>query len=258
MIERKIIMTCGIYKIENLVNHKIYIGQSTDIEKRWVKHKSSSQNQLDHSYNTPLYRSFRKYGISQFSFSVIEECKVSELNNRERYWINYYDSFFNGYNLTLGGDGSGTEIKKDKIIGIFQDLSTTNLLQREIAEKWNISEEMVQGINTGRYWKRDNINYPIRESKRQTQHYCIDCGKPIYKTSIRCIDCEKKHRIIPQEKMLIDRETLKSLIRITSFTQIGRQYGVADNTVRKWCDKFNLPKRVKDIKKYSDEDWKKI
>lgn len=248
-------MTCGIYKIENLVNHKIYIGQSSNIEKRWVKHKSSAQNPTDHSYETPLYRSFRKYGINQFDFSIIEECKVNELNDKERYWINYYDSFFNGYNLTLGGDGSGTEIKKDKIIGIFQDLSTTNLLQREIAEKWDISEEMVQGINTGRYWKRDNINYPIRKPKQQAQHYCIDCGKPIDRQAIRCVECSHKAQRKVERP---SREELKNLIRTTPFTHIAKKYGVSDKAIVKWCISENLPKKVSDIKKYSDEEWEKL
>ena len=58
--------------------------------------------------------------------------------------------------------------------------------------------------------------------------------------------------------MLISREELKKLIRTTPFTTIGKQYGVTDNAVRKWCDKYNLPRKVKEIKSYSDEEWKLI
>lgn len=58
--------------------------------------------------------------------------------------------------------------------------------------------------------------------------------------------------------MLISREELKKLIRATSFTTIGKQYGVTDNAVRKWCDKYNLPRKVKEIKSYSDEEWELI
>ena len=58
--------------------------------------------------------------------------------------------------------------------------------------------------------------------------------------------------------MLISREELKKLIRTTPFTTIGKQYGVTDNTVRKWCDKYNLPRKVKEIKSYSDEEWELI
>ena len=88
--------------------------------------------------------------------------------------------------------------------------------------------------------------------------YCIDCGVEIRAESIRCRNCESKHRTIPLENMPITREELKNLIRTVPFTQIGKKYGVSDNAIRKWCDKFNLPRTVKDIKSYSDEEWKLI
>lgn len=251
-------MTCGIYKIENLINHKVYIGQSRKIESRWVKHKSACFNENAHEYNTPLYRAIRKYGLNNFSFEIIDECDIKELNDKEKYWIAKYNSFFNGYNLTLGGDGSGTEIYKEKIMGIFNDLQNTNLIQREIATKWEISEEMVQGINTGRYWKRDDIFYPIRKQYRAEQRYCCDCGVLIFRTAIRCPKCEYLHRTIPVDKMRISREELKHLIRTTPFTTIAANYGVTDNTIRKWCKKMNLPFSAKQIKTISDEDWENI
>jgi group I intron endonuclease len=61
-------MTCGIYKIENLVNGKIYIGQSVDIEARWAAHRSTSLKSQQ-----PLYRAIRKYGLDNFAFSILEE-----------------------------------------------------------------------------------------------------------------------------------------------------------------------------------------
>lgn len=92
----------------------------------------------------------------------------------------------------------------------------------------------------------------------QKHYYCIDCGKEISKKSIRCMSCSSKKQIIPLEKLPVSREELKSLIRNKPFTQIGKQYNVSDNTIRKWCDKLNLPRKVSDIKQYSDADWTKI
>lgn len=247
-------MAVGIYKIENKINHKIYIGQSVNIAKRWKDHRTSYKDINDHSYNTHLYKSMRKYGLENFDFSIIEECLPNELNDKERYWISYYDSFFNGYNLTLGGDGSAGGAPKEKIIGIIDDLINTTLLQREIAEKWQISEEMVQGINTGRYWKH-NREYPIRIQKRREQCYCIDCGVPISYGAKRCVTCEQKNRITQKP---VTREELKQLIRTTSFVQIGKQFGVSDNAIRKWCVGYNLPSKSKEIKQYSQEEWDKI
>ena len=93
-------MSCGIYKIENQVNQKVYIGQSTNIATRWRRHRSEANN-LNNSY--PLYRAMRKYGLENFSFEIIEECSREDLDSRERYWIKKFDSYYNGYNSTLGG-----------------------------------------------------------------------------------------------------------------------------------------------------------
>jgi len=56
----------------------------------------------------------------------------------------------------------------------------------------------------------------------------------------------------------VNREELKKMIRTTSFVKVGQKYGVTDNAVRKWCDKFGLPRKSSEIKKISDEEWKKI
>ena len=90
----------GIYKITNQINNKAYIGQSIHIEERWKEHERDS-NTID----TLLYRAMRKYGFDNFSFEVLEECPEAKLNEREIYWIKFFDTFENGYNLTMGGDG---------------------------------------------------------------------------------------------------------------------------------------------------------
>lgn len=89
-------------------------------------------------------------------------------------------------------------------------------------------------------------------------HYCIDCGKEIGRNSTRCIECDAKSRIIPLEEMPITREELKNLIRTFPFTQIAAKYKVSDNAIRKWCDKFGLPRKKTEIKQYSNEEWEKI
>lgn len=116
---------CGIYKIKNLINGKVYIGQSVDIYKRWGDHKSMAiAEKYKIGYDYPLYRAFRKYGLENFSFEVIEECDREELNEREMYYIESYRSYIkyedsNGYNQTLGGDGAlGKEFSEETKIKI--------------------------------------------------------------------------------------------------------------------------------------------
>lgn len=117
----------GIYKIENLINHKIYIGQSINIKERWNEHcrVNNSNDKIKQQY--PLYLAFKKYGLKNFSFEVIEECSKEELDEKEKYWIKYYHSYYDdnnsGYNLTYGGNGNLqiTEEEIKKIINLWED-----------------------------------------------------------------------------------------------------------------------------------------
>lgn len=97
-------MPSGIYKFENLINHKIYIGQSSDIWDRYKRHK---RNIDDESHQEILYRAFRKYGFENFSFEIIESFDMydkEQLDMLEQYYIKYYNSLKpNGYNMTPGG-----------------------------------------------------------------------------------------------------------------------------------------------------------
>ena len=96
-------MQSGIYCILNNVNNKRYIGQSQDINLRWKKHKDAlNTGKQENKY---LQNAWNKYGECSFDFFIIEECSVEDLNKREIYWINYYDSMNNGYNLCEGGAG---------------------------------------------------------------------------------------------------------------------------------------------------------
>lgn len=98
-----------IYKISNDVNEKIYIGKtSRSISLRWGEHKKNAKtNKLDF----PLYRAMRKYGIEHFSIEVIEKCNDEEIDDKEIYWIAYYQSYEKGYNCTKGGEGSLKDYK---------------------------------------------------------------------------------------------------------------------------------------------------
>ena len=88
------------------------------------------------------------------------------------------------------------------------------------------------------------------------KNYCPDCGKEILQESSYCKSCSAKH--VHTKDIPVTRQELKNLIRTTTFISIGKQYGVSDNAIRKWCKKYNLPFRVKDIKQITDMDWEKI
>ena len=76
----------GIYKITNLINGKVYIGQSTNIEKRWNDYKN-----LRCKGQIKLYASLNHYGFESHTFEIIEECNLEMLNERERHYQDFYD-----------------------------------------------------------------------------------------------------------------------------------------------------------------------
>lgn len=93
-------MTCGIYKITNTINGKMYIGQSVNIEKRYSGHKHAAKYNKE---NNKFYNSINKHGIEFFTLEIIKICKEEDLNYWESFWIEVYDSIKNGLNSSTGG-----------------------------------------------------------------------------------------------------------------------------------------------------------
>ena len=305
----------GIYKITNKINNKCYIGQSTDIYQRWIGHKSQSRPVKEGGDLAAIHQAIRKYGIDNFLFEIIEVVYPELLNEREQYWIQYYDSYNQGYNNTLGGDGS---LKYDykEIISLW----TQGLTNKEICEKlnccdgvvtkafriYNISEEEVRSR------RNETLKQPIVALDILTKiplkifssvctcsmyfnNSLISCGGLVkalkrgyrwegyyweYLNETNYPNCQltdeeflkyrqgklftrnqtEKERISVANRKVqrCSREELKRLIRTTPFTTIGKMFGISDNGIKKWCDYYHLPRRVKDIKKYSDEEWEAI
>lgn len=108
-----------IYKIENQINHKVYVGQTIKApETRWKEHLTHSRGNCINDYDKHLYRAMRKYGIENFTFEVLQDNieTQEELDEAEIYWINYYNSFIEGYNETFGGQrGHRKLLPRDEI-----------------------------------------------------------------------------------------------------------------------------------------------
>ena len=247
-------MTCGIYKIENLINGKLYIGQSVHIELRWQEHCRPSAKSL-------IGKAISKYGKENFTFQILEECAESCLNEREAYYICYYQSLVpNGYNIEEK-DTERTQFfyNYDKIIllKIIEDIKNSELSFQEIASKYELDLSMIYYLNRGDYHTQKDESYPLRKVKDFTKqkHYCIDCGVEIKTNAERCVDCAHKAQRKCERPT---KDELKTLIRENSFVFIGKMYGVSDNAVKKWCKLYDLPAKKSEIKQFSNEEWNKI
>lgn len=147
-----------IYKITNLINNKIYIGQvyNKSIYDRFNRHCDGA-SKTSRSY---LCRAIHKYGKDNFKIECIEECySVSELNEREKYWIKYYNSTNGniGYNLTLGGEGGNTYLCKSE-------------------KEMDIIKAKISKANTGRNNGMSN-QLKIKSIKTGEEHYFNTLGE---------------------------------------------------------------------------------
>ena len=109
-----------IYKITNDINGKVYIGKTyNSIEKRFKEH---CKDRLKRGYEQrPLYSAMNKYGVEHFYIELLE--KTDDPEEKEKYWIEYYDSFRKGYNATRGGDGR-SYVDRNIIISLWEEGKT--------------------------------------------------------------------------------------------------------------------------------------
>lgn len=169
-----------IYKITNIVNNKIYIGQSkNDVSKRFARH---IQDALSERLDTHFARAIRKYGRDNFIIEVIDEAEEqNELNQKENYWIHYYDTLKNGYNETdsiirCGGNTylSKTEEEMKIISNKIREskLGAKNPHSRKV-KCFNINTKEELHFDTNKqmqeYFNEDNHNFITRRCNGKTK-----------------------------------------------------------------------------------------
>jgi group I intron endonuclease len=243
----------GIYKITNKINGKSYIGQSVNIQRRFNAHKSAAFNLNNRLYNSPLYRAIRKYGVENFNFEILEECKKEELNDKEIFYINKYETHSkNGYNQDDGGNQAShyTKLSDELVSKIIERLKTSLDNSDEIGEDFGVTGRTVRGINSGECCYRESEKYPIRQSLSKLLSeeplYCRICGKKIFKSkSGLCRDCYNVSIIKYPNKTELE-ETIKKFDG--NFAKVGRYYGVSDNAVRKWCKHYKMSTHSSDYR----------
>lgn len=163
---------CGIYKITNLLNNKVYIGQSIDIRRRWAAHWNVAQNIRDKGIkvNSPIEISLSQHNFDNFKWEIIEECPSNMLDEREKYWIQYYNSYLCGYNATLGGQAFN-KIEPSFVREVELLLISSEYSFDEISLLTGVTFQVVSNINRGISWRKDNKQYPLRAYTKSVIQY---------------------------------------------------------------------------------------
>ena len=133
-----------IYKITNKLNNKVYIGQTIQkpIE-RFYQHCAKKCDK--YILNMVIHKAIFKYGKDNFTFEVIEEVPKQQLNEREEYWIKYYNSYTDGYNSTKGGQKGNKPFKDIDNKAIIEQYQQGKSL-RTIGKMFNIDKATVKSI----------------------------------------------------------------------------------------------------------------
>lgn len=156
-----------IYIIKNDINTKVYIGQALDSKKRFESHCKKNHD------NSLINKAIQKYGKEHFHYEILES-QIENYNEREKYWIKYYNSkdpF--GYNILDGGDEPpkffgdwhpNTRLSDENVEKLKYDLANTNLPLSTLAKKYDISKKQILRINQGLSRASLDETYPIRKN----------------------------------------------------------------------------------------------
>lgn len=195
-----------IYIIRNTINSKVYIGQTkVSLKLRFQNHLSAARNGKDYV----IGKAIRKYGEENFYIELLEECTIEELNEREKYWISYFNATNNkfGYNMSIGGNVIRTtkELNKDLVISMFNSGIPA----------YKIAKILHTGVpNITNLLKESNIIYGLglQKTDKLEESMIVD----LYLDGYSTIDIGRKFN---KNKSTIRRILLRNNIKLRTFEE---------------------------------------
>lgn len=183
-------MKKAIYKIENKINHKIYIGQSKDPYERFKTHCRACHGKKGND-NSLLSKAIQKYGRQNFSLEILGW--FEDYNEKEKYYISYYKSQVpNGYNIQAGGEDPShyygeqnpiSKLKADTVKKVQKELLDFKIPRKQIKKKYHLTEDMIRHIIEGNSWHDENLSYPLRPSEKSLNKQRVDKVKDLLKNT---------------------------------------------------------------------------
>jgi len=204
-----------IYKIKNLVNQKEYVGCTiSTLKKRFEEHifrctKSDS--------NTKLCNSIRKYGSDKFMIELVEECELSSIYEREKFYINEMKTFDSGLNSTIGGEGClgykhSKEIR-EKISKVLKEgKSHKNKTYEMIYGERSGEEKKIRQESVRKSWEnmteieRNNRNSTIREASQKKSIYGVELIKEVkdkFRMGLKVSEVKKIFPMFPSSYLYV-------------------------------------------------------
>lgn len=186
----------GIYCIENIETNKKYIGQAVDIQDRWRRH-IGDLNRNAHC-NDYLQNAWNKYGKDGFKFYIIESCDVEQLDEKEIYYIDFYNTMDRnyGYNMKSGGQLSSNkysdEVKQkmsQSVKASYENSNLRDIRKKNAINQWSNIEikQKIMGVNNGMYGKQHTEEAKQKMSAKKkgkqswrrntTPVFCIELNK---------------------------------------------------------------------------------
>lgn len=162
-----------IYKITNTKNNKVYIGKTIySIEKRFEEHKKDAKRRGKEK--RPLYNAMNKYGVENFNIEEVEKVFYTEngkeLEEKEQYYIDLYDSYNNGYNATVGGDGK-ILYNYNEIVEKYNELKNITKVAKELKCDVQTVRNVLYNIGLSKKEIKENS---VTESKRKVSQLTLD------------------------------------------------------------------------------------
>ena len=194
-------MIAYIYHIINKINGKKYIGKTNNLPHRIESHLSALA--LNKHHSVKLQRAYNKYGKDNFIFSYqeVEVANEDELSLREILEIEKYDSYNNGYNMTLGGDGNQLLLDYSTRILVYQILQRYNGICNTLARYYHCSPDVFYAL-------RDNILYDKLEYSQQELNNLIE--------KIGLSDSNLKENYVAHNEKKLNEETCLAILSIIS------------------------------------------
>ncbi len=224
---------CGIYIIKNKINDKVYVGQSVDIMVRWYAHKQAAKS-FTRDGRTKIHTAMRELGIDNFYLEILELCDYSKLSEREIYWIDYYDSYNNGYNMTKGGEANigetnGRALLTEDMVRDIRSAYNSKIPFREVYEKY---KNVISKRGLRKVWICETWKYIMPEVYTDENRKWHTTQAKAHADGNKSLGVNNAARACSEEEIAKMRE-LRA--QGTSYMKIAEQLHRSAGVVRKYC-----------------------